>query len=45
MNAVEGGTPKALGSVASGTLASTSGTFNRKFTSALSLGILPIFHS
>jgi hypothetical protein len=45
MNAVEGGTPKALTSVGSGTLASTTGTFNRKFTSALSLGILPIFHS
>jgi hypothetical protein len=42
--AVEGGTAKALTSVGSGTLASTTGTFDRKFTSALSLGILPIFH-
>lgn len=45
MAAVEGGTPKALTAVTSGTLDSTTGTFNRKFTSALSLGILPIFHS
>lgn len=45
MKAVEGGTPTVLTSVASGTLASTTGTFNRKVTSALSLGILPIFHS
>lgn len=43
--AIEGGTPKALADVASGTLASTSGTWARKFTSALSLGILPVFHS
>lgn len=45
MNVVEGGTAKALESVASGNLAATTGTFNRKATSALSLGILPIFHS
>ena len=45
MKVVEGTTPKALADVASGTLASTSGTWKRKFTSALSLGILPIFHS
>jgi hypothetical protein len=45
MAAVEAGTAKALTAVSSGTLASTTGTFNRKFTSALSLGILPIFHS
>lgn len=45
MNAVEGGTPKTLASVASDTLASTTGTWARKATSALSLGILPIFHS
>ena len=45
MAVVEGGAPKALTAVTSGTLASTTGTFNRKFTSALSLGILPIFHS
>ena len=43
--AVEGTTPKALADVASGTLASTSGTWARKFTSALSLGILPVFHA
>jgi hypothetical protein len=43
--AIEGGTPKALASVASGTLASTTGTWIRKSSSALSLGILPIFHS
>ena len=43
--AVEGGTPKALASVASGTLASTTGTWIRKANSALSLGILPVFHS
>jgi len=42
--AVEGGAPKALSAVASG-LANTTGTWNRKFTSALSLGILPVFHS
>jgi hypothetical protein len=43
--AVEGGTPKTLASVASGTMASTTGTWIRKATSALSLGILPVFHS
>ena len=43
--AKEGASPLALTSVVSGTLASTTGTWNRKFTSALSLGILPIFHS
>ena len=41
---VESGTPKALTS-ATDILASTTGTFVRKFTSALSLGILPVFHS
>lgn len=45
MKAVEGGTPTALTSVVSASLASTTGIFNRKVTSALSLGILPIFHS
>lgn len=45
MYAVEGSTPKALTSVVSGTLASTTGTWQRKSASALSLGILPIFHS
>jgi hypothetical protein len=43
--AVEGGTPKALTSVASGTLASTTGTWIRKAGSALNLGILPVFYS
>jgi len=43
--AVEGVAPKAITAVTSGTLAATTGTWNRKFTSALSLGILPIFHS
>jgi len=43
--AVEGGSPLALGSVVSGTLASTTGTWIRKANSALNLGILPIFHS
>lgn len=45
MKAVEGGTPTALLSVASGTLAATTGTWNRKTTSAISLGILPVFHA
>ena len=45
MYAVEGGTPMALGDVVSATLASTTGTWARKSESALSLGILPIFHS
>jgi hypothetical protein len=45
MNVVEGGTPKALTAVGSGTLASTTGTWLRKTASALSLGILPVFHS
>lgn len=44
-SAVEGGTMKVLTDVASGSLASTTGVWKRKFTSALSLGILPIFHS
>jgi hypothetical protein len=43
--AVESGTPKALSTVTSGTLASTTGTWIRKSASALSLGILPVFHS
>jgi hypothetical protein len=41
----EGSDLKALTAVASATLASTSGTWARKATSALSLGILPVFHS
>jgi hypothetical protein len=45
MKAVEGGTPLALTSVVSGTLASTTGTWIRKANSALSLGILPILHA
>ena len=42
---MEGSTQKALASVASGTLAATAGVWTRKTSSALSLGILPIFHS
>lgn len=45
MKAVEGSTPLALTSVVSGSLAATTGTWERRFSSALSLGILPIFHS
>lgn len=45
MATVEGTTMKALADVTSGTLASTTGVWNRKFSSALSLGILPVFHS
>jgi hypothetical protein len=41
---VEGSTVKDLASVASGTLASTKGVWTRKVASALSLGILPVFH-
>jgi len=42
--AVEDGTPTALTSVTDA-LADTVGTFERKSASALSLGILPVFHS
>lgn len=45
MKVIEGSTVKALADVASASLASTSGTWARKSTSALSLGILPVFHS
>jgi len=45
LKVVEGSTVKALADVASGTLAATSGTWVRKASSALSLGILPVFHS
>jgi len=45
MEVIEGSTQKGLASVASGTLASTSGVWTRKANSALSLGILPVFHS
>ncbi len=45
MKVVEGSTVKALADVASGTLASTAGTWTRKTASALGLGILPVFHS
>ncbi len=45
MSVVEGGAAKALTDVASGTLADTTGTWTRKSASALSLGILPVFHS
>jgi hypothetical protein len=41
---VEDGTPKAL-TAATNALANTKGTWVRKSTSALSLGILPVFHS
>lgn len=43
--AVEGGSPKELTTVSSGSLASTTGSWIRKASSALSLGILPVFHS
>lgn len=42
--AVEDGTPKALTAVTAG-YADTTGTWLRKTSSALSLGILPVFHS
>lgn len=42
---LENGVQKSLTDVASGTLALTSGVWQRKAASALSLGILPIFHS
>lgn len=42
---MEGATQTPLLSVASGTMANTTGVFQRKATSALSLGILPVFHS
>ena len=41
---VQGGSPVTLAAATSG-LAGVGGTWNRKFTSALSLGILPVFHS
>lgn len=44
MAVLEGGTQKALTAVASGTLALTEGVWKRKASSALSLGILPVFH-
>lgn len=44
-NVVESGTVKVLSAVSSGTLAATTGVWGRKSNSALSLGILPIFHS
>lgn len=43
MGVVETTTPKALTAV--GTIANAKGTWNRKSSSALSLGILPVFHS
>jgi hypothetical protein len=42
---MEGSTNLALTSVVSGTLASTTGVWARKTNSALSLGILPVFHN
>ena len=41
---IQGGSPVTLAAATSG-LAGVGGTWNRKFTSALSLGILPVFHS
>lgn len=41
---VEAGSPVALADATTG-LAGVTGTWNRKFNSALSLGILPVFHS
>jgi hypothetical protein len=43
MGVVEGGTSKAL--TAATTIASVRGTWQRKASSALSLGILPVFHA
>lgn len=45
MSVVEGGTSKALLNATALNLDGVTGTWNRKFTSALSLGILPVFHS
>ena len=45
VSCMEGSTKVALTSVVSGTLASTTGMWKRKTSSALSLGILPVFHS
>ena len=44
MFSVSAGTPSALASATSA-MASTTGTWTRKMNSALSLGILPVFHS
>jgi len=41
---VSSGTPSALASATSA-MATTTGTWIRKMSSALSLGILPVFHS
>lgn len=41
---IQGGSPVTLAAATSG-LSGVGGTWNRKFTSALSLGILPVFHS
>jgi hypothetical protein len=43
MNVVEGGVSKALSAIT--TIANVRGTWNRKAKSALSLGILPVFHA
>jgi len=46
MNIVQGGTPMALTAATDGlATGAVTGTWNRKATSALSLGILPVFHS
>jgi len=42
---IEGSTQRELSTVVSGSLASTTGVWNRKASSALTLGILPIFHA
>lgn len=44
MQAIEGGTPKDVTALTDG-LADVTGVWQRKATSALSLGILPVFHS
>jgi len=46
MSVIEGSTPKALSAVTDTTGSdNTYGVWSRKFSSALSLGILPVFHS
>jgi len=45
MKVVEGGAQKSLASVSGSTLEGTTGVWARKYNSALSLGVLPIFHS
>lgn len=45
MSVMEAGTQKTIAAVGSTTMANVTGVFQRKSTSVLSLGILPIFHS